>query len=174
MAEYTGWTETEIRLALERANAHFKGNLRLSGLAFIKRMKRSGEPRYSACLVTRGARRLTMCDLRTNYPETLRNFEERRELLPDFLYPAGSTVSFHCPGVAPKGVAWGCWHAHGQFYRELFRINPDGHIKTSIARYNGVKGFEYEFPHTGDMRKGHQCMADRCSCDEHDIGDEWQ
>jgi len=176
MATFTGWTRDEMMLALERANAHFKGNLSIHDLKFEKILERGeykGNSVFSCTLTTLTGRRLTKRELFANYPETLRNFEERKELMPDYLYPAGCTVSHTWRGDKPKGVAWGCWHAHGQFYRELFKLNPHGRIKTGIAYYKGETGFNYEFPRTGDMTKGNVCMSDRCSCDDHDIGGEW-
>jgi hypothetical protein len=174
MAKFTGWTIQEIRTAFDKANAHFQGNLCIRDLTWDKTMKRSGEHRCSCTLTALSARRLRISELRANYPETLKKYYEAKELLPDFLYPAGCTVRYGWRNEKPKGVAWGCWHAHGQFYRELFKINPKGHIMTSIAIYNTEEGFNCEFPRTGDMTNGTVCLADSCSCNEHDIGMEWQ
>ena len=176
MATFTGWNRQEMLLALERANKHFRDNLNIHDLAFVKVMQRGEYKAFSVftCTLTaRTGRRLRMCDLKAEYPETLKKFAEEKELLPDFLYPAGCTVSYGWRGEKPKGVAWGCWHAHGQFYRELFKLNPHGRIITGIAKYETERGFNNAFPRTANQSKGGMCMADRCSCDDHGIGDEW-
>jgi hypothetical protein len=176
MALFIGWTQRELYLALERANMHFGKNLCFDNDPTPQNQK---DDRYRAILRVWNATRLRKKDL-SNYPETLKKYEEANELLPDFLYPYGCTVSWNRGwNSEPRGIAtMACWHAHGRFYRELFKINPNGQIRTALASYNGERGFNDKFPRTKYAQKGSkmapEAMSERCCCEHHGIGDGWQ
>lgn len=52
-----------------------------------------------------------------------------------------------------------CWHAHRDFLRAVFDLNPAARIKTAFATYNSQEHFEQTFRAT-------QQPEDRCSCEE--------
>ena len=61
-----------------------------------------------------------------------------------------------------------CWHAYRDAMYEIFDINPDARIRTALATYKGLKGFEDEYPATGNRNMGnmmqHITMPDLCDC----------
>ena len=60
-----------------------------------------------------------------------------------------------------------CWHGHRDFFRELFRINPDAVVKTQHATYES-ETFEDVFPATGRIVRGPPIapsrLIDWCNC----------
>jgi hypothetical protein len=164
MATFRGWTEKEIRLAVERAGKHFHDNL---CLAEMPEAKGRG---FKARIRVKSGARLKKKDLKTYAKLIDRVFKNR--LIPDHLYPPGASVNWS--GPRSKGAA-ACWHAYGRFFRELFKINPDGVIKTMLADYIGEDGFEDNYPQTADDRVGSRAepryRGDACCCDRYEIGD---
>lgn len=72
-----------------------------------------------------------------------------------------------------KRIASACWHAHRDFMYEVFAINPDARIKSALATYNGLSGFEREFPGTYySQGMAGPCpiedIGSACNCDEGD------
>lgn len=55
----------------------------------------------------------------------------------------GGTFNPTVPGAV-------CWHGHGEFLRELFRLAPDAVVKTAIAIYRGEENFLRGYPYTYD------------------------
>jgi hypothetical protein len=174
MALFIGWTKEELYLALDRANYYFNGNLCFD---YVE-AKNQKDDRYRLRLLVKEASRLKKKDL-VRYPKTVQKYQDAGELLPDYLYPYGCKVNWNRGWTSgpPRGIASACWHASGQFYRELFRINPNGKIRTSLASYNGEDGFNRTFWSTENKNVGnmmnHISYADSCCCDMHGIGDEW-
>ena len=60
-----------------------------------------------------------------------------------------------------------CWHGHRDFLRELFEVAPNAVVITSLARYDGVEGFEANYEGT-DRNVGPQISPIRysecCGC----------
>ena len=167
MATFNGWTEEELYLALERANVQFHGNL-----CFNYRPERIGR-RYNFRLIVVMSSRLKRKDLK-DYPHLAEKYED--ELMPDYIYPRGCKVGWPASyRPKPRGIATACWHASGVFYRELFKINPKGKIKTVLAYYVGEVGFDEKYPSTAHQNVGSMMspayMPDQCCCEMHDIGD---
>lgn len=72
-----------------------------------------------------------------------------------------------------RRIASACWHAHRDFMREVFAINPDARIRTALADYRGEDNFELKFPSTaygGGMAGAAniESIGDACNCDEGD------
>jgi hypothetical protein len=95
--------------------------------------------------------------------------------MPDYIYPAGCKVRWERGWVLrpseidrPHGIASACWHAGGKFFRELFNLNPNGKIITALARYDGMSGFNDNFPATAAQNVGSQICpvytSDACAC----------
>jgi hypothetical protein len=53
--------------------------------------------------------------------------------------------SFHDAPKKPHRIHAICWHGHRDFMREIFKINPDASIRTSLAHYKGKDDFENKF-----------------------------
>lgn len=71
----------------------------------------------------------------------------------------------------PRRIGSACWHAHRDFFKEIFKINPDAEIHTALAKYKGIEDFEDKFPATayGGGMAGPamvQGIGDACNCDE--------
>jgi hypothetical protein len=47
-----------------------------------------------------------------------------------------------------------CWHAHRDFLRALFLLEPKATVTTALARYEGLQGFESKYPATGTGNVG--------------------
>ncbi len=62
-----------------------------------------------------------------------------------------------------------CWHGHRDFFRAVYRREPEAVFVTAIARYEGTEGFEETFPETAYRNIGSQMypctMAEACYCD---------
>jgi hypothetical protein len=65
---------------------------------------------------------------------------------------------------------WACWHAYRDVLTELFEINPDARIRTSLTAYIGRDGFESSYPATAYKNIGSMVapayMPELCDCDE--------
>jgi hypothetical protein len=68
-----------------------------------------------------------------------------------------------------------CWHGHRDFYRGIFRINPDARIQSGYyfkADWKGSEDFEDNYRDTGHIEigapiaGGYPRMCDACSCPE--------
>jgi hypothetical protein len=73
--------------------------------------------------------------------------------------------------VQQRRIASACWHAHRDFMREVFTINPSAKIKTALATYDGKRDFERKFPRTAETYgmagpAPIEGIGDACNCDE--------
>lgn len=63
-----------------------------------------------------------------------------------------------------------CWHGFRDFFRAVYRREPDAVFRTAMATYRGSEGFEATFPETGHRNIGSQmapvCAAEACRCPE--------
>lgn len=63
---------------------------------------------------------------------------------------------------------WACWHAYRDVLTEIFEINPNARVKTSLADYRGVDGFESSYPATAYKNIGSMMqpayMPELCDC----------
>lgn len=61
-----------------------------------------------------------------------------------------------------------CWHSYRDVLRAVFAEFPNAVVVTSMARYNGVDGFEASYPATAYTNVGSQMspvtMPELCSC----------
>lgn len=61
-----------------------------------------------------------------------------------------------------------CWHAYRDVLIEVFNINPDAKVRTSMAKYLGKESFYAEFPKTAFTVIGAPVcpftMPDCCDC----------
>lgn len=64
---------------------------------------------------------------------------------------------------------WACWHAYRDVLTEIFDINPDARVRTSLAHYVGRDGFESSYPATAYKNIGSMFqpayMPELCECD---------
>jgi hypothetical protein len=64
---------------------------------------------------------------------------------------------------------YACWHAYRDVLTELFDIVPDAKVTTTMAVYDGRRGFEREYPATADRNIGSAIdpgyMPDLCECE---------
>ena len=62
-----------------------------------------------------------------------------------------------------------CWHGHRDVMIKLFKTHPNALLVTALARYDGVTGFEREYPDTAYQNIGSiaQPLAfeDACRCE---------
>lgn len=86
-------------------------------------------------------------------------------------YPAGVLVRYNPFREHWRRVAAACYHAHGHFMRALFDMNPDGVIRTAMATYKGVDGFNALAYIAGMVNKGSVMYPvqyrECCDCYEH-------
>lgn len=65
-----------------------------------------------------------------------------------------------------------CWHAYRDCMYAVFAIDPNAVIVTAMARYNGLAGFEENYPQTAYKNIGSEWypayMPDLCECGESD------
>jgi hypothetical protein len=65
-----------------------------------------------------------------------------------------------------------CWHAYRDCMYAVFAIDPNAVIVTAMARYDGLAGFEKNYPETANHNIGsmvqHAYMPDLCECGESD------
>lgn len=56
----------------------------------------------------------------------------------------------HFRKYSPRGrkVNAACWHGFRDFFYALFEESPDAVVKTALATYDGLDGFEREYPRT--------------------------
>ncbi len=70
-----------------------------------------------------------------------------------------------------RRISAACWHAHRDIMLALFEHNPDALLVTAMARYEGLEGFERNYPATGDVNIGSmfepRCYADACECEDY-------
>lgn len=63
-----------------------------------------------------------------------------------------------------------CWHGHRDFFRAVFRLQPQAYFDTALAKYEGTLDFERKFPDTGFNRVDYYGAAahfrDACDCEE--------
>ncbi len=63
-----------------------------------------------------------------------------------------------------------CWHTFRDVYAEVFRLYPNAEIRTSMAAYIGVSGFEANYPATGRVNIGSMVepctMPSLCDCQD--------
>jgi hypothetical protein len=76
----------------------------------------------------------------------------------------------------PRRIGSACWHAHRDFFRAIFDINPDAEIHTALAKYKGRDDFERKYPATaygGGMAGAAPVgmFGDACNCDEGDYSE---
>lgn len=61
-----------------------------------------------------------------------------------------------------------CWHVYRDVLNEVFNINPEANVYTGMAKYKGRKGFEDNYPATGERNIGSMFqpayMPDLCDC----------
>lgn len=71
-----------------------------------------------------------------------------------------------------RKIAAACWHAHRDYFRALYKLNPSAVIKSALATYEGSADFEAQFEATGDRNIGSafepQSMRTACECSEND------
>jgi hypothetical protein len=53
-----------------------------------------------------------------------------------------------------RRIAAACWHAHRDTLRALFLLEPTAIVKTAMATYKGLSGFEETFPDTYHKNSG--------------------
>lgn len=67
-----------------------------------------------------------------------------------------------------RKIAAACWHAHRDFFRALYAINPKASIKSALAEYFDAEDFEENFEETGDRDIGSimvpQIVREACEC----------
>jgi hypothetical protein len=51
-----------------------------------------------------------------------------------------------------------CWHAHRDFIRAVFSLNPDARVKTAFAMYRDKDNFEQTYERT--FPKSHECVCE--------------
>lgn len=63
-----------------------------------------------------------------------------------------------------------CWHTWRDVLREVFERYPDAVANTSMARYEGLAGFERTYPQTANQNIGSMMqpayMSELCDCDD--------
>lgn len=63
---------------------------------------------------------------------------------------------------------WACWHAFRDFFYGIYAEDADAIIVTGLARYNGLEGFEREYPGTAYKNVGSMVqpayMDELCDC----------
>jgi hypothetical protein len=63
---------------------------------------------------------------------------------------------------------WACWHAYRDVMLALFEQNPNARIRTSLAVYDGLDGFEATYPATAYKNIGSMVapayMPELCDC----------
>lgn len=53
-----------------------------------------------------------------------------------------------------RRIAAACWHAHRDWMKALFELEPNTRITSAIADYNGKNDFENKYPETGNKNIG--------------------
>jgi hypothetical protein len=63
-----------------------------------------------------------------------------------------------------------CWHTFRDFFQALYVLEPNARVKTALARYDGVDGFEANYPRTYWTNTGSvafpSAYGDLCLCSE--------
>ena len=60
-----------------------------------------------------------------------------------------------------------CWHAHAEFFRQLFEAFPDARVKSAMADYRGRTAFlsQYEFTGMRNIGSAHHPAQAREACE---------
>lgn len=65
---------------------------------------------------------------------------------------------------------WACWHAYRDVLRAILTEYPNAIVKTSMARYDGLEGFEDVYPGTAFKNIGSMMqpayMSELCECED--------
>jgi hypothetical protein len=65
---------------------------------------------------------------------------------------------------------WACWHAYRDVLRFLFQCYPDAVVRTAMATYKGLDGFNEAYPATANRNVGSLMepayMPELCDCDD--------
>ena len=89
---------------------------------------------------------------RDQYSENI-IFKRDPDQVGNFLHFTLTVINSAGPGAkrSPRGrrIAALCWHGHRDIMRAIFNAFPDSLLITALARYEGQKGFEHNFPKTG-------------------------
>jgi hypothetical protein len=68
----------------------------------------------------------------------------------------------------PRRTVAACWHAYRDVLRAILTEYPHARVRTMLATYNGLDGFETTYPGTGDLNIGAiafpKYMPDLCDC----------
>lgn len=71
---------------------------------------------------------------------------------------------------------WACWHAYRDVLSELFDVNPEARIRTSLTTYDGARGFQLNYPATAYKNIGSMVspayMPELCDCPDSIRGDD--
>jgi len=83
----------------------------------------------------------------------------------------GTKWSVDTFGYRGRRTIFACWHAHRDFLREVFAINPNAYVRTDIAVYKGEQDFKLKLPGTYYSLLGlHRVLpppiGKRCNCKE--------
>lgn len=119
----SGVTPAQFIEAVEKAGAHYDGNLRAEiGREFTR--KDGSCQRFTARVVLRHT-----------------GFQ---------LYGKGDDLA---PGQRRswqgRRINAACWHAYRDALQELFNTEPDAKVSTAFAKYHGAEQFSEKFPATG-------------------------
>ena len=93
--------------------------------------------------------------------------------------PRGRFISFtlrvksgkdNLHGLGPTGRNLNtlCWHGHKYVMEKIFELEPSAILVSTIARYEGITGFENHYMDTAYKNVGSlmspMFMVDRCNC----------
>ena len=68
-----------------------------------------------------------------------------------------------------RRISAACWHAHRDFFRALFKHDPEGTVTSTQARYTSSANFEHHFEDTGTQSISNHpfiLYRDACDCQE--------
>jgi len=140
----TGITKEQFRLAVDKANVHYDGNL-----------KASFGTDYS---LTRFSARVVLDH--TGYH--LYGRKDTSRLAPG---QRRSSSAFN----QERRINAVCWHGYRDVLIEVFNINPDARVYTAMAKYRGKDSFYSEYPLTGHKNIGAPIapvtMPELCDCE---------
>lgn len=146
-----GWTEQELDVAAMRATARV-------GTSFEVR-----EVRVRSQKSQRGGQTLQF--LLRPYGSTARDRAGG--------YPPGIKIDWNSAYGKPRSSGAPCYHAFGHFMRALLQMNPNGKIKTGMATYDRMAGFDENHPRVGLLAVGPtsaaMTFAEACECPAHDV-----
>lgn len=141
MATVSRSSETALRLALERTNVKYRGNVEFN---------RTGSNYYQGEIRAAGGSVLRF---------SLNVADSRGP---------GHRMTPGMYGAKSRRLRAACWHVWRDFLTELFEIDPKATVRTALATYKGREGFEAEFPATyyrnaGSMAEPHD-YGTLCEC----------